>query len=128
MSLYPDGSRPMFPGWMDENENRFQFAILQVFETYPPLELEVILLTADPVVACDEVSLASLRPGSAAIIVDVDASGPQGQRLLDLGFVPNTPIRVLRRAPLGDPSVYDVRGTRFCLRRTEAKRVQVRPA
>jgi len=88
----------------------------------------VILFTADPVVACDEISLASLRPGSTARIVDVDATGPQGQRLLDLGFVPNTLIRVLRQAPLGDPTVYDVRGTRFCLRRTEAKRVRVRPA
>jgi ferrous iron transport protein A len=102
--------------------------MLWPLEPLLPPELAVILLTADPVVACGETSLASLRPGSTAIIVDVDATGPQGQRLLDLGFVPNTPIRVLRRAPLGDPSVYDVRGTRFCLRRSEARRVRVRPA
>jgi ferrous iron transport protein A len=62
-----------------------------------------------------------------ATVVDVDASSPQGQRLLDLGFVPETVIRVLKRAPLGDPVVYDLRGTHLCLRRTEAKRVHVRP-
>jgi len=88
----------------------------------------VVLFTADPVVACSETSLASLRPGSVAIVVDVDATSPQGQRLLDLGFVPNTVIRVIKRAPLGDPVVYDLRGTRLCLRRSDAKRVQVRPA
>jgi len=73
------------------------------------------------------VSLASLEPGSRAVIYDVERGTPEGQRLLDLGFVPNTPIHVLKRAPLGDPMVYDLRGYRLCLRRSEANRVRVRP-
>ena len=88
----------------------------------------MVLFTTDPVAACGETTLASLEPGSVATVIDVDATSPQGQRLLDLGFVPDTVIRVVKRAPLGDPVVYDLRGTRLCLRRTEAKRVQVRPA
>jgi Fe2+ transport system protein FeoA len=33
---------------------------------------------------------------------------------------------VLRRAPLGDPVEYELRGYRLCLRRTEAMRIRVR--
>ena len=61
------------------------------------------------------------------MIVDVDRASPEGQRLLDLGFVPNTQIEVLTRAPLGDPMLYDLRGYRLCLRRSEADRVRVMP-
>jgi ferrous iron transport protein A len=71
-------------------------------------------------------TLAALRPGSVAVIESVDASDPIGRRLLDLGFVPGTFVRVLRRAPLGDPVAYELRNTRLCLRRQEALRVRVR--
>jgi ferrous iron transport protein A len=74
----------------------------------------------------DAVSLASLGPGSAGVILDVDRASPEGQRLLDLGFVPHTEVRVLKRAPLGDPMVYSLRGTHLCLRASEADRVRVR--
>ena len=69
--------------------------------------------------------LADLEPGSDARIESVDAGSPIGRRLLDLGFVPGTAVRVLRRAPLGDPVEYELRGYRLCLRRTEARRVRV---
>ena len=71
--------------------------------------------------------LAALRPGQGGVIEGVDADSPAGQRLLDLGFVPKTRIRVVRRAPLGDPILYDLRGTRLCLRRSEAAIIRVRP-
>ena len=88
----------------------------------------MVLFTADPVEpGGDTASLAALEPGLTAVIVRVDDSGPEGRRLLDLGFTPRTEIQVLRRAPLGDPVVYRVRGTQMCLRRSEADRVRVRP-
>jgi Fe2+ transport system protein FeoA len=34
-------------------------------------------------------------------------------------------VRCRRRAPLGDPRVYELRGTQLCLRRSEAARVLV---
>jgi len=74
------------------------------------------------------VPLSSLPPGRRAVVVAVDADTPIGARLLDLGFVPDTPVRVLRRAPLGDPVVYELRGVRLALRRSEAARIDVRPA
>ena len=76
----------------------------------------------------DLAPLASLEPGATATIAYVDPDLPIGRRLLDLGFVPATEVRVLRRAPLGDPVEYELRGTRLCLRRTEAERIWVRIA
>jgi ferrous iron transport protein A len=79
-----------------------------------------------PTLVCDvSVPLSSLPPGSRATIVDVDASTPEGHRLLDLGFLPETEIRVVRRAPLRDPIVFYLRGGQICLRRSEAARIRV---
>jgi Fe2+ transport system protein FeoA len=71
-------------------------------------------------------SLTELQPGSSAVIERLDASGAIGRRLIELGFVPGTPISVIRRAPLGDPIVFELRGSRLCLRRSEASRITVR--
>jgi len=82
----------------------------------------------------EPLALADLPVGSRAQIESVEAiPGAEGSdgvatRLADLGFLPGTPIRVLRRAPLGDPCVYELRSTRICLRRREALRVRVRPS
>ena len=73
-------------------------------------------------------SLAEVLPGACARVVAVDPQSPIGRRLLDLGFVPGTAVRVLRRAPLGDPVEYELRGYRLCLRRSEAARIAVEPA
>jgi ferrous iron transport protein A len=72
-------------------------------------------------------TLAELAPGSSARVLAVDPQSPIGRRLLDLGFVAGTAVQVLRRAPLGDPVEYELRGYRVCLRRTEALRIAVEP-
>jgi Fe2+ transport system protein FeoA len=72
-------------------------------------------------------SLARLGVGAAAVVEAVESGSAVGLRLLDLGFVPGTVVRALRRAPLGDPTLYELRGTQLCLRRSEAERVRVRP-
>ena len=71
--------------------------------------------------------LARLAPGQSAEVKAVDGSSPIGRRLLELGFRPGTRLRVIRRAPLGDPTTYELRGSRFCLRRAEADRITVAP-
>jgi ferrous iron transport protein A len=60
------------------------------------------------------------------VVVAVEAPEPVAERLRELGFLPGTEVALVRRAPLGDPSVYELRGTRLCLRRTEAAAVRVR--
>ena len=72
--------------------------------------------------------LSQLEPGSEATVVTVDDGEAIGRRLLDLGLLPGTTVRAIRYAPLGDPGVYELRGYRLCLRRTETDRVQVRAA
>ena len=69
--------------------------------------------------------LSQLPVGAAATVVAVDAPAPLGTRLQDLGLHPGTPVRCLRRAPLGDPRIYELRGVQLCLRASEAGLVQV---
>jgi ferrous iron transport protein A len=71
--------------------------------------------------------LCELAPGECAVVERVDGDERIARRLQDLGFVPGTPLRVVRRAPLGDPVEFELRGMRVCLRRSEARRVSVRP-
>ncbi len=72
------------------------------------------------------VSLSSLPPGKRCTVVRIEGNSGIDRRLLDLGFVPDTPVRVVRRAPLGDPVAYELRGFKICLRHSEAARVWVR--
>jgi ferrous iron transport protein A len=64
--------------------------------------------------------------GASASVIDVSASSALAQRLEDLGFVPGTHVTVRRRAPLGDPRVYELRGSQLCLRASEARVIRVR--
>jgi Fe2+ transport system protein FeoA len=70
--------------------------------------------------------LPQLEPGSRAVVTDVGGDPSLAERLQDLGFVPETPITVIRRAPLGDPTEYELRGYRLCLRRSEGNCIRVR--
>jgi ferrous iron transport protein A len=63
-----------------------------------------------------------------SVVAITDRGDPVGERLAALGLLPGTEVRVVRRAPLGDPTVYEFRGYQLCLRRSEARRVQVRAA
>ena len=71
--------------------------------------------------------LADLPPGSVAVVESVDSGAAIGRRLLDLGFTPDTEIAAVRRAPLGDPTVYELRGFQIALRRSEGRHIWVRP-
>ncbi len=71
--------------------------------------------------------MTALKPGQRARIQGVELAGPVGTRLRDLGFLPGTEVRMIRRAPLGDPAVYEIRGAQICLRRSEARAIRVVP-
>jgi Fe2+ transport system protein FeoA len=70
-------------------------------------------------------ALHELRVGERATVVAVDAGPSTGARLLALGFAPGTPVHAVRRAPLGDPTEYEVRGARIALRSSEAALIRV---
>jgi ferrous iron transport protein A len=73
------------------------------------------------------IKLAQLAPGQQATIVGTvpDAAPPVAGRLWQLGFRPATHVDVIRRAPLGDPTIYRVQDTELCLRRREARLIEV---
>lgn len=49
------------------------------------------------------------------------------RRLLEMGLVPGTAVKVTNVAPFGDPIEIEVRGNRLSIRRHEAKLVKVQP-
>ena len=73
--------------------------------------------------------LAQLRPGKRAIVVGMSAqANPMvANRLGQLGFRAKARVDVIRRAPLGDPTIYRVQDTELCLRRREAQLIEVVP-
>lgn len=67
------------------------------------------------------------RPGAELVVDHVQHDdSPASRRLSDLGILPDTAITVVRRAPLGDPVEYALRGYRLCLRSTDSARIWVR--
>ena len=71
------------------------------------------------------VPLSDLPVGGRAVVVALRAPPALAARLTALGFLPATEVRCRRRAPLGDPRVYELRGTQLCLRRSEARNIWV---
>ncbi len=71
--------------------------------------------------------LNQLTPGQDARIEAIDVEMPASlrARVMSLGFVPGSIVRVIRKAPLGDPIEYEVRGGRVSLRKTESKFLSV---
>lgn len=66
------------------------------------------------------VSLNKLPTGSLAKIVAIKATGLLLQRLLSLGFTRDCEIKLVKRAPFGDPIQFKVRGSAVSLRNVEA--------
>ncbi|HXB85531.1 FeoA family protein [Mycobacterium sp.] len=73
--------------------------------------------------------LAQLPPGRRATIVGTlpGAASVVANRLRQLGFRAAAQVDVIRRAPLGDPTIYRVQDTELCLRRREARLIVVAP-
>jgi ferrous iron transport protein A len=73
-------------------------------------------------------SLAEIPRGRSAIVRDVAGSRSFRRRLLEMGLVPGTSVRVITIAPLGDPLRIEVRGGEWSIRRTEAAQIAVEVA
>jgi Fe2+ transport system protein FeoA len=59
-------------------------------------------------------------------VLAVNASGEIRRRLLDMGLVKGSFIRVIRKAPLGDPIEVELNGFLLTLRLEEAKTIHVK--
>ncbi len=72
-------------------------------------------------------TLGELKPGQECRVVEVRVGGVVGQRLSDMGFIPETRIKVVRNAPLVDPIALLLRGYQVSIRHSEAKEIEVAP-
>ncbi len=70
-------------------------------------------------------TLDKLRPGQECLVVKVNIGGVTGQRLLDMGFIPKTKIKVIRNAPFVDPVDLLIKGYHLSMRHSEARGVEV---
>jgi len=73
-----------------------------------------------------EVKLSELKPGEEGIVVRVEGPPALRRRLMEMGVVRGTRVKMVRKAPLGDPIEYRVRGYNLSLRREEAEKVYVK--
>jgi ferrous iron transport protein A len=69
--------------------------------------------------------LSELEPGRGGRVRKVSARGRFARRMLDMGIVCGSPVRVIKVAPLGDPMEVELKGYRLSLRRSEADMVLV---
>ena len=74
------------------------------------------------------ITLDTLPVGHEAAITAVGGEGPLRCRLLDMGLIPKTRVRVEKIAPLGDPMELRVRGYALSLRKEDAREIQVEVA
>lgn len=71
-------------------------------------------------------SLADMRPGMRAHVLDVGGDESLAQRLLDMGLIEGAEVEFLRAAPLGDPIEIRLEDRyNISLRRADAANVSV---
>lgn len=74
-----------------------------------------------------KITLNNISPGSTVKVEYLEDS-PLKERLMSMGLVAGTVIKVLRSAPLGDPMAIRVRSYDLSLRLSDAKNIVVSPA
>ncbi len=72
----------------------------------------------------DSIPLTELSDGQSGVLARA-RDGEIPARLLELGFVEGTAIKVIRSGLLGDPLELELRGYRICLRRRDLVGVRV---
>lgn len=89
--------------------------------------ITVSALKQDLVVEENTVRLSSLQRGETAKIVGIskECRGENRRRLLDLGFVNGTEIKIDLKSPMKNPVAYGVKGTSIALRNDQASKILI---
>ena len=69
--------------------------------------------------------LSELEVGESGVLVALDLPPGVENHLMYMGFVPDARVKVLHKAPAGDPTVYSVDGIEIALRRETARAIRV---
>ena len=70
-------------------------------------------------------TLNNLPIGDEAIITKVGGEGALRCRLLDMGIIPETKVKVQKVAPMGDPIEIRLRGYEPTIRKEDAEKIEV---
>ena len=70
-------------------------------------------------------TLNDLKVGQSGVITAVGGEGALRLRLLDMGLIPKTRVRVRKVAPMGDPIQIQIRGYELTIRREDAQRIEL---
>ncbi len=73
----------------------------------------------------DGIGLDHLQVGQHGRVVSVSGEPDLRRRLLEMGFTPGAQVEVIRRAPLGDPIEFGLRGYHLSLRADQARHVRM---
>ncbi|MCD6450554.1 MAG: DtxR family transcriptional regulator [Thermotogaceae bacterium] len=76
-------------------------------------------------VAKMKITLDTITPGESVKVAKIEGDPSIKSRLLNMGILPGTTLKIERVAPLGDPIEVMVKGYRLSLRKKEAKSVIV---
>ncbi len=71
------------------------------------------------------VALSACPENTQCVLVESKIPESLKLRLMGMGWLPGRKIRVLRRAPLGDPTIYLVDSTKISLRFNESSKISV---
>lgn len=66
-----------------------------------------------------------LKPGETGSVVRVIGNGLVKRRIVDMGIVAGTLIKVIKYAPLGDPMEIKVKNFNLSLRKAEAATIEL---
>lgn len=72
-------------------------------------------------------TLDKLKVGESAVIKSVGGEGELRLRLLDMGLIPRTRVKMQKIAPMGDPLEIHIRGYELTLRAEDAAKIEVSP-
>ena len=67
-----------------------------------------------------------LKIGQSGTIDQVGGEGALRRRVLDMGLIPGTAVKLQKVAPMGDPIQIQVRGYELTIRREDARRITLK--
>src|SRR3989338_6212307 len=71
------------------------------------------------------ITLDQLKIGESATVRELTTNGSLKTRLMEMGIIRGTTLKLLKIAPLGDPLEIQVRGALLSIRKHEASQIQV---
>ena len=72
-----------------------------------------------------DMTLDQIEIGREVKIIKVGGEGELRCRLLDMGLIPRTGVRIQKVAPMGDPLEIHLRGYELTIRKEDAAKIEV---